>query len=142
MMLDGHSAQSVADNLGIRGTNLLYRWKARLVDQSGPTASVLDKRVQQLQDQLRRGARAGHLKKSVGYVQPDVTQIYQAIQNLQEDFPVTELCQVLNVSRSAYYDWGSPWARLRQRQDEQLSPSIEQIFNDHQRRYGASEYFL
>lgn len=50
---------------------------------------------------------------------------------------MSELCQVLNVSRSAYYDWGSPRARLRQRQDEQLSPSIEQIFNDHQRRYGA-----
>ena len=29
MLLDGHSAQSVVDRLGISGTNLLYRWKRR-----------------------------------------------------------------------------------------------------------------
>ena len=28
MLLDGHSAESVASNLGLSGTNLLYRWKA------------------------------------------------------------------------------------------------------------------
>lgn len=63
MMLDGHSAQSVADNLGISGTNLLYRWKARLVEQSGPAASVLDQRVQQLQDQLCRVERERDILK-------------------------------------------------------------------------------
>ena len=35
MLLDGHSAQSIVDNLGISGTNLLYRWKDRLVKQAG-----------------------------------------------------------------------------------------------------------
>ena len=28
MMLDGHSAESVATRLGLSGTNILYRWKA------------------------------------------------------------------------------------------------------------------
>jgi transposase len=36
MMLDGHSAESVAANLGLSGTPLLYRWKAQLLRHAGP----------------------------------------------------------------------------------------------------------
>jgi transposase-like protein len=35
MLLDGHSAPSVAQNLGIRHTSLLYRWKAEFLGQGG-----------------------------------------------------------------------------------------------------------
>ncbi len=28
MLFDGHAASSVAERLGLSGTNLLYRWKA------------------------------------------------------------------------------------------------------------------
>lgn len=38
MMLDGYSAASVAENLGIGNTNLLYRWKTDLVAQGGVVA--------------------------------------------------------------------------------------------------------
>jgi transposase-like protein len=33
MMLDGHSAKSVSDNLGIDNTNLLYRWKQEHLEE-------------------------------------------------------------------------------------------------------------
>jgi transposase-like protein len=42
MLLDGHSAGSVAKNLGIDSTNLLYRWKAEILAESGPAAASLD----------------------------------------------------------------------------------------------------
>ena len=48
MLLDGHSAASVAKNLGLGRTNLLYRWKAKSLQESGPAATALDSRVQQL----------------------------------------------------------------------------------------------
>ena len=41
MLLDGHSAGSVASNLGLSGVNLLYRWKARLLERNGPAATAL-----------------------------------------------------------------------------------------------------
>lgn len=41
MMLDGYSASSVADNLGLGNTNLLYRWKAELVAEGGVVAETL-----------------------------------------------------------------------------------------------------
>jgi transposase-like protein len=35
MLLDGHRPKAVAANLGLSGTNLLYRWKAKLLEHSG-----------------------------------------------------------------------------------------------------------
>lgn len=54
MLLDGHSAASVASRLGLSGTNVLYRWKAKLLSASGPAATALEARVQELEKELRR----------------------------------------------------------------------------------------
>ena len=53
MLLDGHRPKSVAANLGLTSTNLLYRWKANLLEHSGPAAATLEGRVRQLEEQLR-----------------------------------------------------------------------------------------
>ena len=67
MMLDGYSASSVADRLGVGNTNLLYRWKAELVDEAGPVAQTLDSEVRELREKLRRAERERDiLKKALG----------------------------------------------------------------------------
>jgi transposase len=63
MLLDGHSAPSVADNLGIPHTSLLYRWKALALRQEGQAAASLETRVRQLQEQLRRTERERDILK-------------------------------------------------------------------------------
>src|SRR5713101_5778811 len=45
MLFDGHSASSVAQNLGIGHTSLLYRWKAEILGQEGRAASALEIRA-------------------------------------------------------------------------------------------------
>lgn len=55
----------------------------------------------------------------------------------QDQFEVTELCQVLEVSRSAYYAWTQSQPNIYQQQDEELGPMIKDIFYAHRRRYGA-----
>ena len=57
MLLDGHRAESVATNLGLSSVSLLYRWKAKLLRQSGPAAANLENRVRQLEEDLRRVER-------------------------------------------------------------------------------------
>jgi transposase len=57
MLLDGHSAQSIVERLGISGTNLLYRWKKQQLADAGPVGEVLDSRVQELEAELRRVER-------------------------------------------------------------------------------------
>ena len=54
MLIDGHSAQSIVERLGISGTNILYRWKNKQLENAGPVGEVLDLRVQELESQLRR----------------------------------------------------------------------------------------
>ena len=63
MLFDGHSAVSVAENLGINGTTLLYRWKKETLKKSGPTATALDSRIQHLEDELRRTERERDILK-------------------------------------------------------------------------------
>jgi len=54
MLLDGHSATSVAERLGLSGTNILYRWKRQMLASSGPVAGSLEQRVRDLEAELRR----------------------------------------------------------------------------------------
>ena len=63
MLLDGHSAAAVAKNLGLSRANLLYRWKAKLLQASGPAATALDSRVQQLEQELHRVERERDILK-------------------------------------------------------------------------------
>ena len=63
MLLDGHSAPSVVERLGLSGTNLFYRWKREQLDESGPVASALDARVVQLEIELRRVERERDILK-------------------------------------------------------------------------------
>ena len=67
MLVDGYSAKSVSDNLGIGNTNLVYRWKAEQIAEGGPVAESLDSEVRELRDQLRRTQRERDiLKKALG----------------------------------------------------------------------------
>lgn len=66
-----------------------------------------------------------------------MNEVYAAIRQLEESFPVSVLCESLNVSRSAYYTWRQDGACTRQRDDNRLRPMIRSIFREHRRRCGA-----
>lgn len=57
MLVDGHSAQSIVDRLGISGTNLLYRWKQKRLRQAGPVGEQMDSRLRELEIELHRVQR-------------------------------------------------------------------------------------
>jgi transposase len=57
MLLDGHTAASVSERLGLSCPTLLYRWKAQQLQRSGPVASSLDDRVRELEAELLRVTR-------------------------------------------------------------------------------------
>ena len=63
MLLDGHSAPSVAQRLGLSGPNVLYRWKQDSLRRAGPAARSLGDRVAQLEDELRRVERERDILK-------------------------------------------------------------------------------
>ena len=63
MMLDGHTAASVAERLGISCPTLLYRWKQQVLHRGGPVASSLDDRVRALEAELVRVERERDILK-------------------------------------------------------------------------------
>ena len=63
MLLDGHTAASVCERLGLSGGNLLYLWKRKLLRQGGPAAVGLEARVRQLEAELRRVERERDILK-------------------------------------------------------------------------------
>lgn len=63
MLLDGHTAASVCERLGVSNVNLLYTWKRKLVAQGGPAAVGLEARVRELEAELRRVERERDILK-------------------------------------------------------------------------------
>lgn len=63
MLLDGHSAPSVCERLGLSQTNLLYRWKKECLGEGRGIASDLEERVRQLEGELRRVERERDILK-------------------------------------------------------------------------------
>lgn len=57
MLLDGHTALSISERLGLSGPNVLYRWKREAVRQGGTAATGLEGRVRELEADLRRVER-------------------------------------------------------------------------------------
>ena len=66
-----------------------------------------------------------------------MTQVYGVVKQMERDFPVTQLCQILNISRSAYYAWRQDEPGSRRREDSRFRPLIRRVFWEHRRRYGA-----
>src|SRR5262249_14808767 len=140
MLLDGHSASSVAHTLGIGHTSLLYPVEGR-----GPRPGRPGRLCPGDQGTAARRAtpahRAGarHLKKSLGHFQPgNLKHVYPVIAQLEsEGFPVAVVCQTLGVTRAGYYAHARGGASSREQEDARLRPLVRQIFWEHKRRYGA-----
>ena len=74
MLLDGHTASSVCERLGLSGTNLLYRWKREILREEGGIASNLEGRVRELESELRQLERerdGGSIVEFSGSLQTD-----------------------------------------------------------------------
>jgi transposase len=63
MLLDGHTAASVCERLGLSSPTLLYRWKQEGVRQGGVMAVGLEARVRELEAELRRVERERDILK-------------------------------------------------------------------------------
>ena len=68
-----------------------------------------------------------------------MSDLYAALEAIARDtaIPTTIICDVLDLSRSAYDDWLNREPGVREHELEELTPTIVEIFLHHRRRYGA-----
>jgi len=62
---------------------------------------------------------------------------YRFIQEHQKELPVKKMCQILQVSRSGYYDWKSRKPSLRQKRHSKLLEQIRQAHQQSRQLYGS-----
>jgi transposase InsO family protein len=59
------------------------------------------------------------------------------VKALSEEFTITDLCEVLMVSRSGYYVWRKQSRGMRQSANAQLLLEVEELFEKHRGNYGS-----
>lgn len=59
------------------------------------------------------------------------------VEELSKDYPVRELCAVLGVTRSGYYQWGRTQESARELANGLLKLEIERIYQQQKGRYGS-----
>lgn len=62
---------------------------------------------------------------------------YRFINEHQQQMPVRQLCEILDVSRSAYYRWQKTGPSERERQNKSLLPLVQEIHQQSRRTYGS-----
>jgi putative transposase len=62
---------------------------------------------------------------------------YQFIEYCEPQFPIHFLCQVMQVSRSAYYDYKNGRSHRPGSEHQQALQAVEKAFWDHKQRYGS-----
>lgn len=62
---------------------------------------------------------------------------YQFIQDHQDNYRITVMCEALNIKRSSYYDWRSRTVSLREKRNNALLKRIRVIHTKSRESYGA-----
>ena len=68
-----------------------------------------------------------------------MTDLYAAVEAIATDLGIAlmTVCDILEISRSAYYNWLGSGSTARERETAVLAEIIREIFHEHHRRYGA-----
>ena len=59
------------------------------------------------------------------------------IEAMEKTYPITDLCEALDVSRAGFYSWRQRGPSERDRTDEALGAEIDVLFARHRRTYGS-----
>lgn len=66
---------------------------------------------------------------------------YQFIQDHRDEFPVTRMCQVMNVSPSGYYAWRTRPVSAREMANQELVDKIKVVHDESHKTYGSPRIY-
>ncbi|AWV89883.1 IS3 family transposase [Bradymonas sediminis] len=141
--LDDRTCVQVADELGI-DVRSLYQWRSQ-AKKNGEDAfpgkgkqTPEQAEISELKKKVRRLEQERAILKKAMSIFADREQVrYEVIESHRDEFPVTLLCEVLDVSTSGYYDWRKRPPSKRQQEDEALLNKIEDIHAKSRETYGS-----
>ena len=66
---------------------------------------------------------------------------FQFMENQRDEFPVTRMCEVLDVSPSGYYVWRKRPVSAREMANRELYKKIETVYNESHETYGSPRVY-
>lgn len=85
----------------------------------------------------RIGNGEGSIKKTPGLLESKECVRFQFLKEHQKEYNIQKDCKILGMSRSGFYDYLKRRKSNRAIENEALTEMIEDIFHEHQGRYGA-----
>ncbi|QEW07620.1 IS3 family transposase [Nitrincola iocasae] len=137
----GYTIPEAAKSLGIN-TNMLYRWKDKLEAKNSGNQVTETEREELLR--LRKENRNLRmekeiLKKASGLLRERNEVKFDFIAAESTHYPVAVLCQVMGVSRSAYYDWQKRPGKLIPAEGLTLRRRMKKLFKRSRSSLGSRE---
>ena len=137
------SVAQIARELGVR-ERVLYRWRRQLREQPEQafpglwTPERAGRRDPPLTPRAGAGATgAGNAEKNSGYLLARPAMRYAVIAGYSGEYPLSVLCQTVEVSVSGYSAWCKRMPSRHQQVDEALAAEIQHAFMAGRRVYGS-----
>lgn len=138
MYLCGESVMSIHNSTGISRTTL-YNWiNAYNSSQKKPINMADYNKLKMHCDKLEKIVAI--LKSAGCTVDAPLRTRYEVIKNMSDSYSVSSLCSALNVAKGSYYNHilrNKNENTLIAKRRAELTPVIEQIYNDSKQIYGA-----
>ncbi|MCU7212747.1 IS3 family transposase [Turicibacter sanguinis] len=136
----GHSVKELSREYGVSEVTI-YKW----IKQISPITSIDDTDItleeikRMKQEMLRLQEENENLKKGYDHIREKVTQseLCQFIDQHHQEHDIKQLCEVLSVPRSTYYQSKHQIESKWKRENHQLLERIKKIYFESSRRYGA-----
>ncbi|QJS18098.1 IS3 family transposase [Turicibacter sanguinis] len=136
----GHSVKELSREYGVSEVTI-YKW----IKQISPITSIDDTDItleeikRMKQEMLRLQEENEILKKGYDHIREKVTQseLCQFIDQHHQEHDIKQLCEVLSVPRSTYYQSKHQIESKWKRENHQLLERIKKIYFESSRRYGA-----
>ncbi|MEO3153648.1 IS3 family transposase [Turicibacter sanguinis] len=136
----GRSVKELSREYGVSEVTI-YKW----IKQISPITSIDDTDItleeikRMKQEMLRLQEENENLKKGYDHIREKVTQseLCQFIDQHHQEHDIKQLCEVLSVPRSTYYQSKHQIESKWKRENHQLLERIKKIYFESSRRYGA-----
>ncbi|WP_195932149.1 IS3 family transposase [Turicibacter sanguinis] len=136
----GHSVKELSREYGVSEVTI-YKW----IKQIAPITSIDDTDItleeikRMKQEMLRLQEENENLKKGYDHIREKVTQseLCQFIDQHHQEHDIKQLCEVLSVPRSTYYQSKHQIESKWKRENHQLLERIKKIYFESSHRYGA-----
>jgi putative transposase len=66
-----------------------------------------------------------------------LTVVYAFIKSIRDQYPVQQICKVLSINRSCFYDWHNKITHQIKMDNKIMEEKVIAVFKEHKRRYGA-----